>query len=355
MTLIRIILWIIVSPFKLAYWMWQHKMISLVTTGLVAIGFIALSMNQGFIGQLIGPDETIVGMFDYNDDVSVTTNSKMNDMSVFLSDSLSVTDVIQGDDYSPERLPNAVINIGFSNRMYFGFTNEYGQLVRVEAREIILQDPMTETILDNGNYYNATAKVLGTESKTYDAGHVIADSLGGVANAYNITPQDRILNRHGNQAYMERTIRDAGGCSNFIGVITYPNTVSQIPIHYSFTYTINEMTIIDEFDNINPEEISDHDVDLEIIRLDKSKEEVVIKNKGKEAINLYGYKLVSTKGQQSFIFSAYMLEANDTVTVYGQGGSGEIEGWKTTVWSNSSPDSAELYSPLGDLLYTYAD
>jgi DNA/RNA endonuclease G (NUC1) len=66
---------------------------------------------------------------------------------------------------------------------------------------------------------------------------VIADSLGGVSNAYNITPQNSALNRHGDQAYMEKWIRDAGGCTNFEAIITYPNTQTQIPSKYKFTYT----------------------------------------------------------------------------------------------------------------------
>lgn len=89
-----------------------------------------------------------------------------------------------------------------------------------------------------------------------DEGHVIADSLGGVSNAYNITPQESTLNRHGDQAYMEKSIRDAGGCADFVAVITYPNTNTQIPSHYSYTYTINGHAVNDEFDNVNPDEVN---------------------------------------------------------------------------------------------------
>ncbi|MFA9466226.1 MAG: zinc ribbon domain-containing protein [Velocimicrobium sp.] len=68
--------------------------------------------------------------------------------------------------------------------------------------------------------------------------NVIADSLGGVSNAYNITPQNSTLNRHGDQAYMEKVIRDAEGCSNFVAEITYPDTKTQIPSHYKFSYVL---------------------------------------------------------------------------------------------------------------------
>ena len=48
---------------------------------------------------------------------------------------------------------------------------------------------------------------------------------------------------------MEKVIRDAGGCTNFEAIITYPNTDTQIPSHYSFTYTLNGEVVKDEFDN----------------------------------------------------------------------------------------------------------
>ena len=59
-----------------------------------------------------------------------------------------------------------------------------------------------------------------------------------VANAYNITAQDSVLNRHGDQAYMERNIVQAGGATNFEAIITYPDTTTQVPSSYKYTYTI---------------------------------------------------------------------------------------------------------------------
>ncbi|WP_256244353.1 DNA/RNA non-specific endonuclease [Alkalibacterium sp. 20] len=117
--------------------------------------------------------------------------------------------IVDGGSLSGYREPNVRVNIGFENREYRGFTNEYGQLVRVIADEIILQDDDTEPVKSNGRYYCDEAKVPGVENSNLDEGHVIADSLGGVSNAYNITPQDSVLNRHGDQAYKERNIRQA--------------------------------------------------------------------------------------------------------------------------------------------------
>ena len=152
------------------------------------------------------------------------------------------------------RAANVVDDIGFGDREYWAYTNEYGQLVRVVAAEIILQDDATEPVNSQGRYYDDEAKVPGTENTNLDEGHVIADSLGGVANAYNITPQDSVLNRHGDQAYMERNIVQSGGATNFEAIITYPDTTTQVPSSYKYTYTINGYQVVDEFQNINPDE-----------------------------------------------------------------------------------------------------
>ncbi|KAB2332707.1 DNA/RNA non-specific endonuclease [Bacillus mesophilum] len=164
---------------------------------------------------------------------------------------------VDGGDLSGERKSNVVVDIGYGDREYWAFTNEYGQLVRVIADEIILQDDSKEPVLSSGRYYSDEAKVPGVESDVLDEGHVIADSLGGVSNAYNITPQDSTLNRHGDQAYLEDTIRKAGGATDFEAIITYHDTETQIPSSYQYTYTINGNVITDSFDNVNPDKVNE--------------------------------------------------------------------------------------------------
>ena len=161
---------------------------------------------------------------------------------------------VYGGELSGYRAANVVVDIGFGDREYWAYTNEFGQLVRVVAAEIILQDDATEPVNSEGRYYDDEAKVSGTENSNLDEGHVIADSLGGVANAYNITPQDSVLNRYGDQAYMERNIVQAGGATNFEAIITYPDTTTQVPSSYKYTYTINGYQVVDEFQNVNPDE-----------------------------------------------------------------------------------------------------
>ncbi len=163
---------------------------------------------------------------------------------------------VDGGDLSGIRESNVVVDIGYGTREYWAFTNKYGQLVRVIADEIILQDDNNEPVLSSGRYYPDEAKVPGVESDVLDEGHIIADSLGGVSNAYNITPQNSTLNRHGDQAYMEDAIRKAGGATNFEAIITYPDTKTQIPSSYQYTYTLLGKEIVDTFDNVNPDEVN---------------------------------------------------------------------------------------------------
>lgn len=161
---------------------------------------------------------------------------------------------IDGGDLSGSRQANVVVDIGFGDRKYWAFTNEHGQLVRVIAKKIVLQNDATEDVTRDGRYYSDEAKVPGVERPDLDEGHIIADSLGGVSNAYNITPQDSTLNRHGDQAYMEDVIRKAGGATNFEAQITYPNTSTMIPSTYQYTYTVRGNTVVDRFKNGNPDE-----------------------------------------------------------------------------------------------------
>ncbi|MBR3217280.1 MAG: hypothetical protein IKF69_12825, partial [Exiguobacterium sp.] len=100
---------------------------------------------------------------------------------------------VDGGDQSGTREANVVVDIGFGDREYWAFTNEHGQLVRVIAEEIILQNDETEDVNSSGRYYADEAKVPGVEDPNLDEGHIIADSLGGVSNAYNITPQNSAL------------------------------------------------------------------------------------------------------------------------------------------------------------------
>lgn len=187
-------------------------------------------------------------------EIQPQTNTPNNSNTIEYNGNTYTIIEVDGGDLSGDRQANVAVNVGFGEREYWAFTNEYGQLIAVTADKIILQDGSTEPVNSDGRYFNDEAKVPGTEQKDLDEGHVIADSLGGVSNAYNITPQNSTLNRHGDQAYMEKVIRDAGGCENFVATITYTDTKTQIPSHYNYVYVLKGETIVDDFDNVNSDE-----------------------------------------------------------------------------------------------------
>lgn len=169
--------------------------------------------------------------------------------STGLSAEYSDNEIIEVDacNESGKRKSNVIVDIGYDseqiNREYYAYTNEYGQVTHVTADEIILQED-NEPMKGDGRYCADEAKVPGTESEQLDEGHIIADSLGGVSNAYNITPQNSYLNREGKQAEMEETMRTAlekgKSVTSFYAEITYPDTKTQIPSEYYYEFYIND-------------------------------------------------------------------------------------------------------------------
>lgn len=140
-------------------------------------------------------------------------------------------------DLSGQRQPNSVVSIGVGNsRHYTAVVNEYGQLSSVWAEKIKPQDDAHEDVTKDGRYCNSQADVPGVGVGDFERGHAIADSLGGVSNAYNITPQNRELNRQGKQHQMEQDILKAGGAFDFHMSIFYPDTETMIPSGYDVTY-----------------------------------------------------------------------------------------------------------------------
>ncbi len=358
---------------------------------VAAIMFVSFGVSS-YAGRV---DEKLNFAKRYNEFISnISIRAKVRSADLLENNKVIVVD---GGNLSGHREPNVKVDVGFGEREYWAYTNEYGQLVKVTAKKIVPQDESREKVTSKGRYYKDEAKVKGVESPTLDEGHVIADSLGGVANAYNITPQNSIVNQQGNQAYMEKTIRDAGGATDFTAIISYPNTTTQIPSHYSMTYTVNGHTIHDEFDNIDPDDINigiykkknnnkhyknkgkkhrknnhknkkskkyydeyigSHKSDnsaVKICKLDKKAEYIVLKNESKEDINLKNWTILSVRGKQRFTFDDYILKAKSEVVIgdsrknkvdfhwLGDGNSG--------IWSNSKRDDAKLFDDSGKFVH----
>lgn len=95
--------------------------------------------------------------------------------------------------------------------------------------------------------------------------------------------------------------------------------------------------------------------DVIISKLDKFGELVTIQNNSSEDIDLYGWKLLSVRGNQEYIFPDYILKANGIVTVT----SGEIEGdlkWgSVNIWNNTQSDPAILFDAQGNQVFKFED
>lgn len=319
---------------------------------------------------------------------SVESSNDADPLSIIPTDIRSGKTVIEvyGGDRSGVRQPNVIVDIGFGDKQYYAVTNGYGQLTHVYAKEIFLQDEANEPVNADGRYYDDEANVAGCEHSELDQGHVIADSLSGVANSYNVTPQHMDVNRHGDQAYMESVIRDAlyAGIpvTDYSVVITYPDNQTMIPSHYEFSYIIGDTYVVDSFPNIIPDDIAmgettaastttkapetttanetteaaeettvaEQEVkSIEIIELDKRDEYVIIKNTGTVSVNMQGWVMLSEKGAQSFTFPSYVLEPGQTckLTAKGSNGTGDFSMSNKNIWNNSDYDPAILYDATG--------
>ena len=95
---------------------------------------------------------------DKNKDFSSEKNTETSNATTTESNSDNTEDMfegykiieVDGGNLSGHREPNVAVDIGFGDREYWAFTNEYGQLVKVVAKEIILQDDSKEPVTSKG-------------------------------------------------------------------------------------------------------------------------------------------------------------------------------------------------------------
>ena len=97
---------------------------------------------------------------------------------------------------------------------------------------------------------------------------------------------------------------------------------------------------------------------VEISGLDKKGELVTIKSISNKDIDMTGWKLVSVRGNQQFIFPSYILKAGTSVTVGGFDSRDKSDFiWEegNGIWNNSDSDPAELYDNFGNLISRFND
>ncbi|WOO87686.1 DNA/RNA non-specific endonuclease [Mollicutes bacterium LVI A0039] len=221
-----------------------QKFIIVVVTFIVLIGYLH---NIGLItnNDIISVINQISSLVDIELPSSEKNNSSTTYDYEFDAASIANNKLLTVDscDLSGSREANVKVDIGYGYREYYAYTNQYKQLVYVDASQITLQDKATENLTTTGRYCSDEANVPGVEDSNLDQGHAIADSIGGVANAYNITPQDSTLNRHGEYSDFEKQIRDAlkngSSVTDFECIIAYDNQNTQIPTSYYVTFKID--------------------------------------------------------------------------------------------------------------------
>ncbi len=174
--------------------------------------------------------------------------SVVPDINSLMSNTLITVDTCNLDG---SREPNVMVDIGAGSRVYYGYTNEYSQLVYVQANSLQLQNSSTESLTSDGRYCEAQANVSGA-SGSYNRGHGIGDALGGVSNAYNIFPQLTNINS-GSYNDIEIKLQDAlyngGSVTDFELKLTYPNSSSNIPSSYTMSYSLNGVYYEHTFNN----------------------------------------------------------------------------------------------------------
>ncbi len=95
------------------------------------------------------------------------------------------------------------------------------------------------------------------------------------------------------------------------------------------------------------------------LKVDKQAELVTITNTSPQAIDLDGWKLISVRGNQTYTFEPYMLEAQESLILASGEHAVAKDGvllWEVNnVWSNKESDPAELYNDKNELVALWED
>lgn len=113
------------------------------------------------------------------------------------------------------------------------------------------------------------------------------------------------------------------------------------------TISLNDKEVQTSDDLPSPEVIISH--------LDKIGETVTLRNDSDGDINLEGWKILSVRGNQEYIFSNYILKANGTVVVSSGDNKGDLSWGSTNIWNNQESDPAVLYDNNGSEIFRFED
>lgn len=206
-------------------------------------GFSIFKVVVNFVALAAIISVAIFGYTNYKGIYDVSgTGSSSNEVTADI-ESLQNNQLIEVDscDLTATREPNVKVDVGFGDREYYGYTNEYGQLVYVQADSLKLQDSSLEEVTSDGRYCDEQAPVDGAKG-SYNRGHAIGDALGGVSNAYNIFPQLQITNSgdyNNIEQELQQTLYDGGTVTDFSLTLSYKNSNTNVPDSYKLSFTEN--------------------------------------------------------------------------------------------------------------------
>ncbi len=117
---------------------------------------------------------------------------------------------------------------------------------QLSARSVLLKDPpcsiagmdSSATLVQNN--YSFTYSQPDTTLANYDRGHLVAETLGGPNNSWNVVPMYQWFNRRGPYRKMELTLESAlaqGKQVLFSATINYGNSDGRIPSAFEITLT----------------------------------------------------------------------------------------------------------------------
>jgi len=118
----------------------------------------------------------------------------------------------------------------------------------------------------------------------------------------------------------------------------------------NITFEFTENNYVKLGEEILPEiKVIEEKGNIVIESVDVRSEIVVIRNDGPTAVNLKGYTLVSVKGNQTYEFGEYSLEAGQTVSIASGKATGDIKWTGSYIWNNDG-DPAQLRDPNSNVI-----
>jgi hypothetical protein len=106
-----------------------------LTTALCIL-LMSISILSGCGNDSIKDTNAVLKSNEVAETIALDKEQIKNEETLIAEDSLEGNKLIEvdGGNQSGHREPNVVVDIGYGDREYYAYTNEYGQLVKVTAK-----------------------------------------------------------------------------------------------------------------------------------------------------------------------------------------------------------------------------